>query len=83
MQNEELRETYRELEAETAERLRAMEELREKDRMMIQQSRMAAMGEMLGNIAHQWRQPLNILGLMIQEMGLSHELRRIQQGTPR
>ena len=31
------------------------------------------MGEMLGNIAHQWRQPLNVLGLKIQQLGLSCE----------
>ena len=40
----------------------------EKDRMMMVQARQAAMGEMLGNIAHQWRQPLNIVGLIIQDL---------------
>jgi len=58
---------------ETAERIRAMEELREKDKMLLQQSRQAAMGEMLGNIAHQWRQPLNVLGLTVQQLELSYE----------
>ncbi|MDD4330297.1 MAG: HAMP domain-containing sensor histidine kinase [Aliarcobacter sp.] len=31
---------------------------REKDKLMFQQSKFASLGEMLGNISHQWRQPL-------------------------
>lgn len=73
MQNEKLQKTYHDLEVETAARHRALEELREKERLLIQQSRMAAMGEMLGNIAHQWRQPLNAIGIKIQELGLSYD----------
>ncbi|MEO5360925.1 MAG: ATP-binding protein [Nitrospirota bacterium] len=39
-----------------------------KEQILIQQSRMAAMGEMIGVIAHQWRQPLNAIGLIVQDL---------------
>lgn len=51
------------------DRVRSEEQLHEKDRLMVLQSRQAAMGEMLGNIAHQWRQPLNAIGIMVQNIG--------------
>jgi PAS domain S-box-containing protein len=54
-----------ELENRVAERTA---QLREKDHMLLLQSRQAAMGEMLSNIAHQWRQPLNVVGLTVQEL---------------
>jgi PAS domain S-box-containing protein len=59
---------------ETLARLAAVEQLRQKERMLLQQNRLAAMGEMINNIAHQWRQPLNVLGLILQQMRLFYDM---------
>jgi two-component system, NtrC family, C4-dicarboxylate transport sensor histidine kinase DctB len=72
-QHEELERTYHELEEETAQRLEALEELSQKERLLLQQSRLAALGEMISNIAHQWRQPLNELGLIVQELPMMYD----------
>jgi two-component system C4-dicarboxylate transport sensor histidine kinase DctB len=46
----------------------------EQEAIIIEQSRNAAMGEMINNIAHQWRQPLNAIGLLIQNMQIAYEM---------
>ena len=59
--------------------VQAVEELRQKDQLLILQGRQAAMGEMINNIAHQWRQPLNMLGLLIQQLLVVHDTKELSR----
>lgn len=43
-------------------------ELKHKDKMLIDQSRNAAMGEMVSMIAHQWRQPISVIAMDANNM---------------
>lgn len=63
----------------TRELADANKELEEKSRIMLIQSRLSAMGEMVGNIAHQWRQPLNSLGLIIQDVEDAYDFGELDQ----
>ena len=50
-----------------------MKKDKEKDNMLAQQSKMAAMGEMLENIAHQWRQPLSSISTISTGIKVQYE----------
>lgn len=45
-----------------------IEKNREKDYIIMRQSKFAALGEMIANITHQWKQPINSLGILIQDL---------------
>lgn len=71
---------YRQLSQDLERRVKeTVDELRQKDKLLILQSRQAIMGEMLNNIAHQWRQPLNILALLIQELQMTQKVTGLTQ----
>jgi len=50
---------------------------RKKDIIMFQQARFASLGEMLNNIAHQWRQPLGSLSMIIQSFQTKNSLGKL------
>lgn len=56
------------------DRIAMEEELEIKEEMLITQSRQAAMGNMVGLIAHQWKQPLNMIGMIANNIKLDLEL---------
>jgi PAS domain S-box-containing protein len=51
----------------------------ENEKLLIQQSKMAMMGEMIGAIAHQWRQPLNSLGMTIQDVEMAYKFNELDE----
>jgi C4-dicarboxylate-specific signal transduction histidine kinase len=79
-QNEKLLKAYQDLEAETGRRTLVLEQLRERDQLLIRQGRLAAMGEMIRNIGHHWRQPLNTLALLAQELPMTYGTDEFSRG---
>ncbi|RXK07580.1 HAMP domain-containing sensor histidine kinase [Halarcobacter ebronensis] len=51
----------------------------EQDLLLKHQTRMAVIGEMLNNIAHQWRQPLNAITVQLSSLKLKNELKMIEE----
>lgn len=53
---------------------KAVEKNLTQEKILMQQAKMAEIGSMVESIAHQWRQPLNILGLSMTKLNLSYGL---------
>lgn len=50
-----------------------IQERTKQEQLLIQQSKLASMGNMIGNIAHQWRQPLSELNAVLMNMEVKRE----------
>jgi len=74
--NEELDEYKNHLEHKVEEEIKKREE---KEKMLLQQSKLAAMGEMMDAVAHQWKQPINIINMQVDMMGYDYEDKLIDQ----
>ncbi len=55
-----------------------LSEVKQKDKLIADQSKMAAMGEMIGNIAHQWRQPLSVISVAASSMKMKSKFNKLE-----
>ena len=62
-----------EIEKYKSELQEKIKNIKEKQQILIQNSKMASMGEMIANIAHQWRQPLNSLSALHTVLMMDYE----------
>lgn len=58
---------------DVTEQMKMEDELKEKENILIHQSKMASMGEMIGAIAHQWRQPLSLISTTATGIKIQNE----------
>lgn len=70
----ELQQTHEKLKTEFQENA---EKINKQDSLISSQARMAVMGEMISAIAHQWKQPLNVIWLLAQAIGDAWDYKEI------
>jgi len=54
-----------------------LSDVKNKEEIILQQSKMASLGEMIGNIAHQWRQPLSYISTAASGMKVQKEFGKL------
>lgn len=78
VKTEELEELNETLERRVTEEV---EKNREKEQVLVQKSRFIALGEMISNIAHQWRQPLSELSSILMYIKFKHSINALDDET--
>ncbi len=68
---------YLKLKETVEEKEKAVQEVHTKEKMMLEQSKFAAMGEMIGNIAHQWRQPINNVSSILSNISTHYKYEQL------
>jgi len=58
-----------------------IEKNREKEQLLVQKSKFIALGEMISNIAHQWRQPLSELSSILMFIKFKYDLNSLDKET--
>ncbi len=56
-----------------------LNEIRAKDQKLFEQAKLSSLGEMMENIAHQWRQPLSVISTAASGIKLNHELNMLDE----
>ncbi|RXJ82582.1 transporter substrate-binding domain-containing protein [Arcobacter sp. F2176] len=56
-----------------------MTEIRQRERLLLQQSKIASLSEMLSNIAHQWRQPLSFISTAVTGLKIQKEYNQLDE----
>ena len=74
----ELEELNQSLEEKVKEEI---EKNREKEQLLVQKSKFIALGEMISNIAHQWRQPLSELSSILMFIKFKYSINALDEHT--
>jgi PAS domain S-box-containing protein len=55
------------------------QELKETEKQLTEQEKLASMGNLIGNIAHQWRQPLSVISACASGLALKNEIDKLEK----
>lgn len=69
---------YQKLRLDQKEKERLQAVARKKDELLHLQSRMASMGEMMGHITHQWKQPLSVISVAVSTMEIELQMQSLK-----